>query len=196
MMDPFDTLCDEHQLIRRVLVALAAYAEELADADPADLPSFVVFLTELVEVRHHAKEEGILFEAMARAHLPGLAGTLATMKREHAEARRLAGVLSSAAMRPLAWTPEDRTLVAGAAGELVKLLREHMQKEEDILFPMARHNLKPDAIDHLRERFEAREATSAARSERAALSAMAEILVRRYSSASEKVRRSAPVALN
>jgi hemerythrin-like domain-containing protein len=183
-MDPFETLSDEHSLIERMLAALWVYAARIDEADPADLASFVVFFTEMVEGRHHAKEEMLLFEAMIEAGFPRRTGPLATMMREHDDARRLVLVLGEAARRAGAWTLEDRARIASTTYALVQLLRKHMQKEDDIIYPMARHNLPPEAVMVMAARFAEIDGTAEARAERTALRVLAEILTARYGGAS------------
>src|SRR5687767_8818233 len=63
------SLTEEHQMISGLLGALQTYATRLrsgATVDPADLARFSEVLHELVDYRHHEKEEGILMPLLAR----------------------------------------------------------------------------------------------------------------------------------
>jgi hemerythrin-like domain-containing protein len=188
-MDPFETLTDDHRLIERVLAALSGYAARIDDADPADLASFVVFFTELAAARHQAREEGVLFEAMIEVGFPRKTGPLATMMREHDESRTLVQALDDAACRAGAWTSEGRVRVAAAARSLVQLVRQHIQKESEILYPMARHNLPAESVSAMAARFAEMDGSDDARAERTALHVMAEILIARYAGAPATPRK-------
>lgn len=191
-MDPFETLMDEHRLIERVLTALSMYTNRIEEADPADLASFVVFFTEMADARHHAKEEEVLFEALIEVGFPRRKGPIARMRHEHDTCRELVRALGVAAEHAGAWTAEDRKRIAETARTFVQLLREHIQKENDILYPMARHNLPAEAVAAMAARFDEMDGTPEARAERTALRVMAEILAARYDGA--PVRRPTYVA--
>jgi hemerythrin-like domain-containing protein len=195
-MDPFRALNDDHRLIERVCSALAVYVERLEEADPEDLASFVVFFTELADKRHHTREETVLFEAMIQVGFPWRAGPIPTLEREHAEGRRLVATLEKAAGRAGAWTSVDRVRITDAARSLVSLLRQHIQKEDTILFPVARHNLPEATVAAMGARFEEMEGNADARAETSALRVMAEVLCARYSPASVRRARTALAVMN
>lgn len=194
-MDPFETLNDDHRLIERMLTALLTYSNRIDEADPADLASFVVFFTEIGE-RHHTKEEGILFEAMFEVGFPRRTGPLATMRREHDEARTLVGLLGEASARAAAWTDGDRAHVQNTSRALVHLLRAHLLKEDTIIHPMARHNLPAECVASIAARFEELDSSPEARAERIALQVMAEILTARYGEAPVRRPRYAVAVMN
>jgi len=120
--DPIELLMEEHRLIERVLDAL--------DARTAEPARFVAFLGEFADGQHHGKEEEILFRAMIEAGVPQKAGPIAVMLHEHDLGRALMDELATATT----WTPEGRR----AALNYSALLRQHIQKEDRILYPMAK----------------------------------------------------------
>ncbi|HEY6103772.1 MAG TPA: hemerythrin domain-containing protein [bacterium] len=73
------------------------------------------------------KEERCLFPALAKAGVPEAGGPVAVMLEEHDRGRALLRVMESGAAA-------DR---ARAAREYVGLLREHIDKENGVLFPLA-----------------------------------------------------------
>ena len=85
-MQPLASLTKEHQMISDLLGALQAYGTRLrggASVDPVDLPRFAEVLRELVDYRHHEKEEGILLPLLARNGFAWNLGLLAELRREH-----------------------------------------------------------------------------------------------------------------
>jgi hemerythrin-like domain-containing protein len=127
---PTDRLRDEHRVILRALDLLETAAGRPAggahvpDAWWAELAAW---FADFADRNHHGKEEGALFPAMVKAGVPQEGGPVGVMLAEHAEGRALV-----------------RTLAAGseaervrAAREYVALLRAHIAKEHDVLFPLA-----------------------------------------------------------
>ena len=68
-MNLFETLVDEHRVIRRAVDALDGFVDQLergSTADLRDLGRFVCFFREFAELVHHDKEEHLLFPALAK----------------------------------------------------------------------------------------------------------------------------------
>ena len=123
-------LRDEHDLILRALLSLEAAAERLVvgGALPGGLwTEMIDWLRAFADHNHHAKEEKALFPARVKAGVPAEGGPIAVMLEEHAEGRALL-----AAMR----TGESVDQVA-AAQRYIRLLRDHIDKENGVLFPLA-----------------------------------------------------------
>ncbi len=143
-------LSAEHQVILGVAGALEGWAEKASSGEgtPDELAHFVTFIVDYSDVLHHRKEEELLFEAMVAAGFPREAGPIAVMKEEHETGRALTRQLASAA-REAGWTEAQRWQVAGAAWQWCSLLRRHIAKEDDVLYPMARRRLSAAALSAL-----------------------------------------------
>jgi hemerythrin-like domain-containing protein len=145
-MEAIETLMTEHRLIERVCDAVAAFAEEAARKsadDKAELGRFVTFIRELADGVHHAKEEEVLFAAMVEAGFPRHAGPVGVMLAEHTEGRRLVSILRGLAEQQAPWSVTDRQNLVEAAYGYGGLLRQHIHKEDAILYPMAEQRLAP-----------------------------------------------------
>jgi hemerythrin-like domain-containing protein len=158
-MDAIDLLVEEHQLILRSLAALDAFASEVAHGsdDRAELGRFVKLIREFADARHHGKEEDILFTAMVAAGFSRESGPVAVMLGEHDAGRAHVAAMAERADLPGPWTGQDRAAVVEAARGYTGLLRNHIMKEDSILYPMARQRLPPEAlarVDRECERFE------------------------------------------
>jgi hemerythrin-like domain-containing protein len=139
-MEAAAILMQEHRVIERVLAALAAAADQLSagGAVPADFfLKAADFIRNFADGSHHAKEEGILFEMLAANGMPRDSGPVAVMLREHEEGRRLTRAMKEAAERLRDGEQAAAAQVAENALGYVNLLRLHIQKEDQILFPMA-----------------------------------------------------------
>jgi hemerythrin-like domain-containing protein len=153
-IDPIETLMSEHRAIERALDALVAFAdavERRGAADKQELSRFVTFLREFADTGHHGKEEEILFQAMVEGGFPSEDGPIGVMLREHDEGRAFVGVLDQRAQQDAAWSEADRRQIGAAARGFADLMRSHIEKEDDILYPMARHHLGQEAFDGVGE---------------------------------------------
>jgi hemerythrin-like domain-containing protein len=170
MSEAIDLLMREHRLIERVLDGLDGFAVQIGTDAPApsDLADFADFAREFADGKHHAKEEGILFEAMVASGFPGDAGPIAVMLHEHESFRRLTAMLSELATVEGAWTGEQKRTIVSAIGEYSGTLRMHIQKEDQILYPMAERMLSPERMQDVTERCRAVDAAdeAAGRAER------------------------------
>jgi hemerythrin-like domain-containing protein len=152
-----EILMDEHRVIEQVLLCLDKMAEEAfatRTLDVASVRDAVSFLRTFADACHHGKEEQRLFPAMEACGLPAEAGPTAVMRHEHVLGREHVRKMDEAA------TAYERGDRAGAdrfafeARGFVVLLRDHIAKEEEVLFPMADRMLPASVQDELLAGFE------------------------------------------
>jgi hemerythrin-like domain-containing protein len=133
-MTPTETLKHEHQII---LMALDAAEREVRSIQAtgtlhADkVEQMLDLFPNFADLCHHAKEEKLLFVKMEERGIPVQGGPIAVMLHEH----ELGRGLLRAARQAL-----DEAAAAGVRDNLdgyVRLLRAHIRKEDQILFPMA-----------------------------------------------------------
>jgi hemerythrin-like domain-containing protein len=186
-MDPIETLMTEHRDIERVIDALVGFVDELRRKEATEkeeLSRFVEFIRGFADGCHHGKEEDILFESMVRHGFPRQGGPVAVMLHEHDEGRAFVRALAAHAEQGGPWSAADRQAIAEAAYGYAGLLRQHIQKEDAILYPMAEQRLPPEELDRIADlcaRFE-EEKTGSGEHER--YHALGDALVRRYAAAS------------
>ena len=148
MPTPTDILREEHRVILRALDALEAAAARLAAGRPLPegwWPEIIAWLRGFADRTHHAKEESSLFPAMVKAGVPSAGGPIGVMLEEHERGRALVRAME-------AGEPAAR---AAKAREFVALLREHIDKENGVLFPLADAVLDESAQRALQREFEA-----------------------------------------
>ncbi|MDD5088771.1 MAG: hemerythrin domain-containing protein [bacterium] len=145
MTDPINTLMNEHRVIERVLDALEQFCESLAmngKEDRAALARFAEFFQRFADSFHHGKEEDILFAAMTQHGFSSDFGPVAVMLHEHEQGRGAVKILRSAGANPNAdWDEDERNCVIAATREYIVMLRAHIQKEDQILYPMAQQHI-------------------------------------------------------
>lgn len=163
-MDPIAKLMDEHRNIESVLGALPGLVKTFADGTAApreQLGRVVRFIKEYADAYHHGKEEDMLFVAMVDAGVPKEGGPIAVMLAEHEQGRAYVGALAEIAAREGPLTQDEADRAGRAAGGYAQLLTAHIQKEDQILYPMAERFLSTDAMTALADRFEEYEAREA-----------------------------------
>lgn len=158
-MKATEILVAEHRVIERVLTALETAAKRLAagEAVPADFFLMAAdFIKGFADGCHHKKEEGVLFVALVANGMSPEAGPIAVMLVEHEEGRRLTRAMREGAERLQGDDPAALAQVVRNALGYTALLRQHIQKEDVVLFPMAdriipieQHDQVNAAFDHI-----------------------------------------------
>ncbi|MCA9606096.1 MAG: hemerythrin domain-containing protein [Myxococcales bacterium] len=146
-MHPTQRLIEEHQTILRAMGVLERIAEAYGE-DPGgtldDARAMVEFLRGFAEELHHAKEEAFLFPAMEEAGHSRHAGPIGVMLMEHDDGRGLIAEMLNAFEDPAA----GADTFEAAALSFAEMIRNHILKEDEILFPLAEETLS----DHVRAR--------------------------------------------
>jgi len=156
-MQATEILMEEHRVVERVLASLdraAAAVERGADVRPGFFADAARFVRGFADGCHHRKEEGVLFETMAKHGVPKTVGPIAVMLSDHEEGRRHIGAMDAAARR---WADGDlsaRAQVIAHARGYVQLLQQHIQKEDGVLFPLADQVIPAEAYAAVAEGFE------------------------------------------
>lgn len=151
-----DILMEEHRVIEQVLTCLEKLADLCEAGRPLDRTSaaeVIDFLRTFADGCHHAKEEGQLFPAMEARGFPTDRGPTAVMRYEHEEGRLLIRAMSAAVDRAGSEEAAASRDFVPAARAYVELLRQHIQKEDHCLFPMAAQALSATEAEALFQSF-------------------------------------------
>jgi hemerythrin-like domain-containing protein len=134
-----DGLLGEHALFYQLFDALEDVMSNASSAE--DIQRAFAPLSRGV-LSHATIENDILFTAIAQGGSEN--GITAAMRTEHREIEALSNAIS-----------KTRTLdEAHSAGQsLLDLLRDHFQREEEILFPLCEHALEPSRLEELGDRY-------------------------------------------
>ena len=155
---PTEILSDEHRVIERVLASLEKLTHMPVGKSLDKWKEALVFFRHFADQCHHFKEEKVLFPALEEHGIPREGGPVGMMLMEHEEGR--AHVRSMIAAIELLETGNAaaQDLLLSHARAYVTLLREHIQKEDDILFRMADEVIPQDEQREILKRFDAHEA--------------------------------------
>ena len=156
LMRATGVLMKEHRAIEvmlRVLEAISSRAEADEPLEQEDLDAIVEFLQVFADKCHHGKEEDLLFPAMEAAGIPREGGPIGVMLAEHSEGRNIVKRLAAAVDGYKAKRGGAAAEIASAARDYVRLLSQHIQKEDGILYPMANARMSGDKEAELVEAF-------------------------------------------
>jgi hemerythrin-like domain-containing protein len=143
---PIVGLVREHDVIRLGLDAIATESLRIQRSFEVRLGFWMPALEWLelfVDRDHHAREEEVLFVWLQGAGMPMDRGPLAQVAKEHERARAVRGRMVQAV------AIYDVRGLAEAAQEYSDRLRQHMEDEERLLFPLAMECLDAVALGEL-----------------------------------------------
>lgn len=134
--DAVEFLKAEHRVIERVLDAME---RELAlrGPTPALLWPALEFLGSFADGCHHHKEEEQLFPQLEQRGVPREGGPIGCLLSEHDTGRALMKRMRTALVRIEAGDPSARGEFREAATGYITHLRQHIAKEDNVLFAMA-----------------------------------------------------------
>jgi hemerythrin-like domain-containing protein len=149
-MRPTEILSSEHRVIEQVLDCLEAMVKGLRAGKPLEeerAATALYFLRQFADACHHGKEEERLFPMLVARGMARHLGPIAVMLDDHRAGRMHLGQAAAAL------EARDHEGFARAASGYVMLLREHIGKEDGVLFPMAESMLDENARQSLAESF-------------------------------------------
>ena len=152
-----NTLRDEHKAILKMLDATEEVARRIksgATVTSETLSGLLEFFQIFADRCHHGKEEDCLFPLLERKGLPREGGPIGVMLHEHGQGRELIQKMRESAEAFAAGRNEASMRWADAACAYAELLREHIAKENDVLFVMADRLLSGSEQASLLDAFE------------------------------------------
>jgi hemerythrin-like domain-containing protein len=128
-------LCDEHRVIERVLAVLEKLTTRPVAQSLDSWKKALDFIRGFADGCHHLKEEKVLFPAMEAHGISTDGGPIGMMLLEHEEGRGYVRAML-AALEEAHTDAAQQTLISNAKA-YIRLLKEHIEKENEILFRMA-----------------------------------------------------------
>jgi hemerythrin-like domain-containing protein len=156
-MNVTQQLIDEHECIKSMLSIIEKIAKEIEEGgelNPEHFEKILDFIKGFADKNHHHKEEDILFPAMVKQGVPNEGGPIAAMLHEHQSGRNYVKGMSEAFD---AYKNGNKTAIndiISNAMNYVQLLRNHIEKENNILFKMAEKVLNEEEQMKIFDAFE------------------------------------------
>lgn len=160
-MKPTDLLMTEHRVIEQVLACLGRMADRAASDGTLDVDAArkaVDFFRNFGDRCHHGKEEKHLFPLMETRGFAHDEGPIGRMLYEHAVGRRYLDAIAANVEAAAKGDAAAAGRFVDNAGAYAYWLREHILKEDNVLFPMADRALAPEDQRQLLQAFEHTEA--------------------------------------
>lgn len=145
-------LITEHEGILfglKILGKMVAMLKAGKDIDTGDLRDIVEFFKLFADKCHHGKEEGMFFPEMEKAGIPRKNGPIGQMLNEHVDGRKYISQMSASL--------ENRFRSAEfieSAQNYIRLLGRHIEKENNILFPLGDKKIPMKIQEKLLKSFE------------------------------------------
>lgn len=155
-MKPTELLTAEHRVIEQGLDCLEEIArrcEASGRLDGTRARAALEFIREFADKCHHGKEEAHLFRIMEEKGFPRQDGPIAVMLAEHDQGRAHVRAMAAAAELASGGDADACQSFRSHAAGFVSLLRQHIQKEDHCLFPMADQALDSPGQSRLEELF-------------------------------------------
>lgn len=161
-MQPTKILTDEHRVIEVALECLETMVEAAMrdkKLDKQDAEELLEFVHNYADTCHHGKEEKQLFPKLTEKGLSRDSGPIAVMHEEHDLGRELTRIMRENLLAASEGDQASLDNFAKSAWKYVTLLKEHIEKEDTVLFPMAEEMLSDQEKKTLVEDFAKVEAT-------------------------------------
>lgn len=182
-MKPTDILMREHRVIEQVLNCLEKMAERCETEgvlDKKHSKDAVDFFRGFADRCHHGKEEVHLFPMMESRGFPRGCGPTDVMRYEHDQGRSHIRAMDEAINAASAGGRQAMETFVREARAYVALLRQHIQKEDTCLFPMANQAMSDEDQQTLMGLFDKVEREEIGQGVHEKRHAMAEELARHY----------------
>jgi hemerythrin-like domain-containing protein len=150
-------LKDEHEAIKIMLEVAEKVSLRLERGDPVpaeDLLGIVDFIRGFADKCHHAKEEDLLFPAMGESGVPRQGGPIGVMLAEHTQGREYVKNMKAAAEKYGRGDRQAVSLFVDNARNYIALLRQHINKEDNILYVIADQRLSTQTQERLEREFD------------------------------------------
>jgi hemerythrin-like domain-containing protein len=151
-----EDLMHEHKAISIALNVIENIVKRIRNnekIDFKDLEDMIDFLKVFADKCHHGKEEGYFFPALEKVGIKNENGPIGVMLSEHQQGRNFIKQMQESTVN----YKINVTAFAYAASSYVSLLRNHIVKENNILFPMGDARLSESDQNELLTDFESHE---------------------------------------
>ena len=147
----------EHDAILRMLDAtdeVICRLDHGETVEPGILGGLLEFFRLFADQCHHGTEEDLLFPKLQQKGMPREAGPIGVMLLEHDQGRAFVRQMAQGAEEYARGGTAAAARWTAAASGYAALLREHIYKENNILFVMAERMLTPQEQEELARQFE------------------------------------------
>jgi hemerythrin-like domain-containing protein len=148
----------EHEAVTltlRVLEEICRRMERQGDPGVGDaVTQLLEFFSVFVDKCHHGKEEELLFPALEQVGVRVEGGPIGVLLKEHQQGRECVRKMKASFSEYRPGEPASSVGFCQDAREYVALLGQHIEKENNVLFPLAERELSEAKQAELSDGFE------------------------------------------
>src|SRR5262245_15061965 len=153
-----ELLSNEHRVIERVITVLQKLTTKPVENSLDCWRKALDFFNHFADQCHHFKEEQVLFPAMEERGIPKDGGPIGMMLMEHEEGRSYVRSMRAAISLVETKNQVAKEILIDKAKKYVRLMKDHIQKEDEVLFRIAADVIPADEQKALLRSFEEHEA--------------------------------------
>ncbi len=156
-MKATEILKEEHKIIKNMLEILDRICEKLEKNEKVNaehLEKILDFIKTFADKCHHGKEEDLLFAAMEKVGIPREGGPIGVMLEEHRIGREYVKNMMDGLKEYKNADEDSIPQIVESARSYIGLLKEHIFKEDNILYEIADAHLSEKVQEQLVEEFE------------------------------------------
>jgi len=156
-MNPIDLLREEHRAVLTVSDALSAMCDMLSagtNVDPEHFERAISFIKTYADKSHHFKEEEVLFPLMEKAGVAKDKMLADSITTEHDLGRGYVRGMTEALVSYSMGDMDAAHPICENVRRYVRLIKSHIAKEEEIIFPLAESELSAEHKERLAREFE------------------------------------------
>jgi hemerythrin-like domain-containing protein len=139
-MQPTEVLIKEHEIISLMLEVSEKEAQHILDGkkfDPGKIEKLIDFFRNFADSCHHVKEEKYLFVKLIEKGMSAYSGPISIMNFEHLTCRKLVNDITEIMPSAKSGYKASIRKIAEILQAYVTLIKSHIYRENNILFPMA-----------------------------------------------------------
>jgi hemerythrin-like domain-containing protein len=151
------SLIADHETILTALERLELRLGDMKRRGVVDVETvnkFLVFARSFIDRCHHGKEERCLFPCLERRGIPREGGPIGVMLYEHELGRKLVRELDGL-LKSYSEGKTGPEAVFNKCEEYIQLLRQHIAKENNVLFPAGESVAESEDVREVTECYEA-----------------------------------------
>lgn len=156
-MKSLDELRDEHEgikLMLDIMLAITQQVETNGEIDISHVDQLMEFITVFVDKCHHGKEEDLLFPALVEMGVMNANGPIGTMLTEHEEGRTYVRMMLKSLNEYKNGDKQSLEEFSRIARQYISMLQAHIDKENNVLYPIGEKLLSDNSDVQLVEGFE------------------------------------------
>ena len=157
-MKPIQDLIMEHEAVKLTLKILDKICSNIEQtgriSNPEHLDQLIEFFIVFVDKCHHGKEEELLFPALEAVGVQRDGGPIGVMLSEHQQGREYVQKMNGAFSQYNEGDRSAATKLAKNSRAYIALLSQHIDKENNVLFPIGDNRLSEKKKAELWEGFE------------------------------------------